>query len=61
MKPKEVRKKLTLKKQTIINLEVKQQDAIRGGIESYNSICWKATICATVCANTCCGSDPCSC
>ena len=71
MKPKRIGKKLILKKQTVTNLEDRQQDAIRGGaivasifntrcVISCNKPC--PTQVQTVCGNTCCGSiDACSC
>lgn len=62
MKPKELRKKLALKKQTITNLEAKQQDAIRGG-RSDRTVCPVSN--HPICSNyeSCCGdsNDVCSC
>jgi hypothetical protein len=63
MKPKELQKKLTLKKQTISHLEDKEQDVIRGG--ASGATCWIRTCDScfpTQCGNTCCGSVlACSC
>ncbi len=71
MKPKKLRKKLTLKKQTITHLGDKQQDEVRGGVSettcyvdctqntcyplcgSFNSLCWKDTLCGYTCDNAC--------
>ena len=65
MKTKKPFRKLTLTKQTITNLEDRQQDTIRGGVSgntcipcSVTSICLRCPITyRTVCTNDTCGDN----
>ena len=68
MKPKEFRKKLNLRKQTVTNLESEQQDALRGGVLYVGTsvaLCQYRTECCTSPVNSCptyCGdTHPCVC
>jgi hypothetical protein len=56
MKTKKLSRKLTFTKQTIANLEAREQNGVRGGTQNTLVICeptWLATECVKSCGGSC--------
>ncbi len=66
MKPKEFKKKLTLGKNTVANLDNIPMHRVRGGLSTPNTICFEGVPCDTnscegSCVNSCDCTEPYSC